>query len=82
MSNERKHHTPQEKMTVLRRHLAEKVPASSLCPEYKLHPTVFCRWLKPFFDNGAAAVSVLVAWSPLRRVGGQSSPLHEQVDLF
>jgi transposase-like protein len=33
----------------------EKVPVSDLCQELKLQPTVFYRWLKEFFENGAAA---------------------------
>ena len=31
------------------------MPVSDLCEEYGLHPTVFYRWLKQFFENGAAA---------------------------
>jgi transposase-like protein len=55
MNNERKRHTPEEKVAILRRHLIDKVPVSNLCEECGLHPTVFYRWLKQFFDNGAAA---------------------------
>ena len=55
MSKERKHHTAEEKVTILRRHLVEKVPVSTLCDEHQIHPTVFYRWLKQFFENGAAA---------------------------
>jgi transposase-like protein len=55
MSNERKEHTPEEKVAILRRHLINRVPVSTLCDENQLHPTVFYRWLKQFFENGAAA---------------------------
>jgi len=55
MSNERKHHTPEEKVVILRRHLVDKVPVSTLCDEHQIHPTVFYRWLKQFFDHWAAA---------------------------
>ncbi len=55
MSNERKHHPPEEKVAILRRHLIDKVPVSNLCEEHGLHPTVFYRWLKQLFENGAAA---------------------------
>jgi len=55
MSKHRKHYTPEEKVSILRRHLVEKVPVSDLCEEVKLQPTVFYRWLKEFFENGAAA---------------------------
>ena len=55
MSNERKQHTPQQKVAILRRHLIDKVPVSTLCDEHQLRLTVFYRWLKQFFENGAAA---------------------------
>ena len=55
MSKERKHYTAEEKVAVLRRHLVDKVPVSDLCEEECLQPTVFYRWQKEFFENGAAA---------------------------
>ena len=51
----RTHYTPQEKVAILRRHLVEQVPVSDLCDELGLQPTVFYRWQKQFFENGAAA---------------------------
>lgn len=51
----RRHFTGREKVELLRRHLVEKVPVSQLCDDVGLQPTVFYRWLKEFFDNGAAA---------------------------
>jgi transposase-like protein len=33
----------------------DKVPVSELCEEKGLKPTVFYRWQKEFFENGAAA---------------------------
>jgi len=35
--------------------LLDKVPVSDLCEELSLKPTVFYRWQKEFFENGAAA---------------------------
>src|ERR1039457_988813 len=55
MRKERKHYTAEEKVAILRRHLLEKVPVSDLCEELGLQPTVFYRWQKEFFENGAAA---------------------------
>jgi len=55
MKNERKHYTAAEKVAILRRHLVDKVPVSELCEEKGLQPTVFYRWQKEFFENGAAA---------------------------
>jgi transposase len=55
MRKERKHYSAEEKVAVLRRHLLDKVPVSELCEELSLKPTVFYRWQKEFFENGAAA---------------------------
>ncbi len=51
---QRKHYTPEEKVGILRRHLLERVPISELCDRQGLQPTVFYRWQKEFFENGAA----------------------------
>src|SRR5450432_1331164 len=51
----RKHYTGEEKVAILRRHLLEKEPISKLCDELGLQPTVFYRWQKEFFENGAVA---------------------------
>lgn len=55
MKRKRKKYQPEEKVAILKRHLVDKVPVSDLCDEYTLHPTVFYRWLKEFFEHGAAA---------------------------
>jgi transposase-like protein len=51
----RKHYTGEEKVAILRRHLLEQEPVSKICDELGLKPTVFYRWQKEFFENGAAA---------------------------
>ena len=51
----RKNYGSYEKVSILRKHFLEKVPVSDLCDEYGLHPAVFYRWLKEFFENGALA---------------------------
>jgi len=55
MKKQRKRYTPEEKVAILRRHLLEKEPISKLCDALGLQPTVFYRWQKEFFENGAAA---------------------------
>ena len=55
MSAKRKQYTPQQKVSILRRHFIDGVAVSDLCDEYGIHPTVFYRWQKAFFENGAAA---------------------------
>src|SRR5438046_4778721 len=55
MSKERKHFTAEEKVAILRRHLVDRVLVSELCEQLGLRPTVFYRWQKELFENGAAA---------------------------
>ena len=55
MMQRRKHYSGEEKVSILRRHLLEDVPVSDLCDDLGLAPTVFYRWQKEFFENGAAA---------------------------
>src|SRR5438874_96025 len=55
MKKQRKQYTAEEKVAILRRHLLEQEPVSKLCDEFGLQPTVFYRWQKEFFENGAAA---------------------------
>ena len=55
MKKIRKHYTAGEKVAILRRHLLSQEPISKLCEELGLQPTVFYRWQKEFFENGAAA---------------------------
>ncbi len=57
MPTERKNYSPEVKVAILRKHLLEQVPVSELCVQCKLHPTLFYRWQKQFFENGAAAFS-------------------------
>jgi transposase-like protein len=55
VKQQRKHHSAEEKVAVLRRHFLEKAAVSDLCEETGIHPTVFYRWQKEFFENGASA---------------------------
>lgn len=56
MRKKRHNYTSQEKVIILKRHLIDRVPISDLCDEYHLQPTVFYRWQKDFFENGAIAL--------------------------
>ena len=55
MKEQRKHYSASEKVAILRLHLLEKKPVSDPCDQYGIHPTLFYRWQKEFFENGAAA---------------------------
>ena len=51
----RKRFTSQEKVAILRLHLLEGTPVSDLCDKHGIGPSMFYRWQKDFFENGAAA---------------------------
>jgi len=72
MGETRKRLTAEEKVAILRKHFLEKVPVSTLCEEHGLNPTVFYRWQKEFFENGAAAFE--------RRPEGRERKLEEKVE--
>jgi len=60
MKKTRNHYSAEEKVAILRRHLLDQEPISKLCDELGLQPTVFYRWQKEFFENGAAAFQAKV----------------------
>jgi len=55
MSNVRRHFSPEQKVSAVRRHLLEQVPVSQLCDELGISPSHFYLWQKEFFENGQAA---------------------------
>jgi len=54
-SRQRRRFKPEEKVSIVRRHLLDREPVSDLCDEYGVQPTVFYRWQKQLFEHGAAA---------------------------
>lgn len=54
--NQRRKFTAEEKATILRRHLLDKVAISDLCDEYRIGPSQFYRWQKQAMDNMAVAM--------------------------
>jgi transposase-like protein len=52
----RRSFTAEERATILRRHLADKVAVSDLCDEYKIQPSLFYVWQKQLMENMAAAL--------------------------
>jgi len=46
--------TPEEKVAILRWHLLDKVPVSTVCQQAALRPSHFQQWHKQFLGNAAA----------------------------
>ena len=55
MKKKRKQYSAEEKVAILKRHLVDNIAVSDLCDEHDLHPNVFYRWQRQFFEGGAAA---------------------------
>lgn len=52
----RRQFTADEKATILRRHLADKVPVSDLCDEYRIQPSLFYVWQRQLMENMSTAL--------------------------
>jgi transposase len=55
MGKPHRHFTAQQKVSILREHLLDGAPISDVCEKHQLALTIFYRWQKAFFENGAAA---------------------------
>jgi transposase-like protein len=53
---QRRQFTAEEKATIVRRHLADKIPVSDLCDEYHIQPTLFYLWQRQAFEQLSAAL--------------------------
>ena len=53
--SQRKQYSPDQKVSILRRHLLEDVPVSDLCDEFGIHATQYYQWQRQLFENGAGA---------------------------
>ena len=51
MSTQRRHFGTDQKATILKRYLVDKVPISDLCDEYGIKPNQIYAWQKILFDN-------------------------------
>jgi len=51
----RRKFSPEEKATILRRHLVDKIPISDLCDEYHIQPSQFYQWQKQAMESMALA---------------------------
>ena len=53
MARKRKQYNREEKLAILRQRLLEGAAVSDICDEQELQPTVFYRWQKQLFEEGA-----------------------------
>jgi transposase-like protein len=55
MSDKRRRFGTNQKATILKRYLVDKVPISDLCDEYGIKPTQIYTWQKILFENAEDA---------------------------
>ena len=55
MRKNRKKYTAEEKVTILKEHLVNGVPVSDVCDQHQLHPSMFYRWQRQLFEQGAGS---------------------------
>lgn len=63
----RRHHTTEQKVDLLKRHLVDKVPVSDLCTEEDLQPSLFYTWQRQLFENLAGAFTTPASEGPSKR---------------
>jgi transposase len=51
MPNHRRRFTPEQKVSIVREHLIDRVSVSDLCDKHSIRPTVFYHWQKTMFEN-------------------------------
>lgn len=52
MKKQRQWRTSEHKVLILKEHLVEGVPVSDICEREGLHPNMFYKWQKQFFEQG------------------------------
>ena len=77
MPKQRRNFSGTEKMAILREHLIEKVPVSTVCDKHGLQPTIFYQWQKKLFEEGAAVFD-----QPRRKSSRQSSAEARKIELL
>jgi transposase-like protein len=63
----RRNRTTEQKVTILREHLVDKVPVSEVCDKNELQPSVFYQWQRQVYDNLAAALTGPTPEGPSKR---------------
>ena len=79
MKNGRRKFTGGEKMAILRRYLVEKIPVSDVCDQDGINPTLFYRWQKELFENGAAAFGRRSDDGPHRKLEAKMAALEKKL---
>ena len=72
--------TPEQKMAIVREHLLEKVPVSTLVDKHKIHAVQFYQWQKQLFEEGAVVFERKANSANARRQQDAESKKVEQLE--
>ncbi len=78
MSNSKRKFTAEQKVRILREHLENQVPVSTICKRYHLHPNVFYRWKKQLFEGALESFSSKQRKSSEVQISLLQTKLHER----
>ena len=76
MTKQRKRYSPEKKVEILREHLKNKVPISQLCEKYGIHPNLFYKWEKQFFEG---AINTFANSSKSNRKNSKEEHLKQKI---
>lgn len=62
----RRNHSAEQKATLLKRHLVEKVPISDICNENAIQPSLFYYWQRQLFENAGTTLGTTSKRAPSR----------------
>lgn len=79
MRKQRRHFTPEQKISIIRQHLLDKVPVSDLCDKHGLQPTIFYRWQKEMFEGADIIFHHKNAKSPEKKLERKLNNLEEKL---
>jgi len=57
MPKTRNQYSADQKVTMMRRHLIDRIFVADRCNEYKIHLTMFYQWQAQLFENGSAVLA-------------------------
>ncbi|MFQ5356722.1 MAG: transposase [Mariprofundaceae bacterium] len=57
MSKSRRQFSADQKMSILRENLIDKVAISDICDKHGIQPSIFYEWQKKLFENGEAILA-------------------------
>lgn len=79
MRKQRRQFTPEQKASIIREHLLDKVPVSDLCDKHGLQPTVFYRWQKELFEGAPIIFRHKNSKSPGKKLERKLDMLEEKL---